>query len=71
MELKKENPLSKNRTKLLGFLQKLGMSTSSILKVGRLLKDMPVKQAELKAKQILESIESCENEREVLEVLSL
>lgn len=34
MELKKVNPLSKNRTELLGFLQRLGISTSTKLKIG-------------------------------------
>lgn len=40
MQLKKENPLSKKRTKLLGFLQTLQVSTSTKLKIGRMLENM-------------------------------
>ncbi len=71
MPMKKENPLSKKRTKLLGFLQKLKISTSTKLKIGRMLDNMTDEQAEEKANQILTAIISCKNESDVLTKLSI
>ena len=71
MQLKKVNPLSKKRTMLLGFLQKLQISTSTKLKIGRMMEDMTDEQKEEKANQILNTIILCKNEAEVLERLSI
>lgn len=71
MQLKKVNPLSKKRTELLGFLQKLGTSINTKLKIGEMLENMTDEQSEEKASQILNIIISCKNESEVLTKLSL
>ena len=71
MQLKKVNPLSKKRTMLLGFLQKLQISTTTKLKIGRMMEDMTDEQKEEKANQILNTIILCKNEAEVLERLSI
>lgn len=71
MQLKKVNPLSKKRTMLLGFLQKLQISTSTKLKIGRMMEDMTDEQKEEKANQILNTIILCKSEAEVLEQLSI
>ena len=66
MQLKKENPLSKMRTTLLRFLQELKISTSTKLKIAKMLEGMTDEQAEEKANQILTTINSCKTESEVL-----
>lgn len=70
MQLKNENSLTKNRTKLLGFLQTLKVSIGTKLKIGRMLDGISDEQAEGKAKQIFDLISSCKDESEVLVVLS-
>ena len=71
MELKKVNPLSKNRTELLGFLQRLGISTSTKLKIGEMLENKTDVQKEELASQILDKIIDCKSETEILSELYL
>ena len=83
-ELKKENPMSRNRIKLLGFLQQLDVSVGTKIKIGRMLEDgsdgqieqrktvnghYQETQKELKAKELLELFSGCKSEEEILSTL--
>ena len=69
--MNKVNLLSQNRTKLLGFLQKMRVSTDTKLKIGRMMESMTDEEAEVKAEKILSAIISCTDESEVLSKLSI
>ena len=71
MELKKVNPLSKNRTKLLGHLLKLDIPMKTILKIGRMLENKTDVQKEELASQMLDKIIDCKSEKEILSELYL
>ncbi len=69
MALKKVNPLSKERTKLLRFLLKLDTSMSTILRIARMLENRTTEQAEELASQIFDMIIDCKDEADVIERL--
>lgn len=69
MALKKVNPLSKERTKLLGFLLKLDTSMSTILRIARMLENRTTEQAEELASQIFDKIMDCKDEADIIERL--
>ena len=66
MVLKKVNQLTKERTELLGLLQKLDASTGTKLRIGRIMENKTDEQAERLASQLHKKIIDCKDESEVL-----
>lgn len=64
--LKKENPLTKERTKLLKMLQQMNVTTRTKLEVGRKFENMSDVQAEQYASQLFRIIKICDTEEGIL-----
>lgn len=71
MVLKKENPASRMRTKLLKELIQRDLSENAIMKITELLEGLTEQQKEEKAKQILAIMASLKTEEEILPKIML